>query len=216
MSAAVVYYLRLLAYRQSVIPPVLLYLALLGMIFATDAGPAVPVATVTAAALMPVSAWLMRLTALTETRPFAEMSAVALGSATRRLLARAAAASVVGMALSVASVAWALVANPHPYPMTTVALVGALHLAQVVAGVGIGALVAPPLRATAGLAAVAISVIVLLSLLIRWVPPLAPTLYHLERTPLPGALTVLLAVGQAPIVGGLALAAAAALGRRAG
>jgi len=215
--AAVAYYLRLLAYRQSVIPPVLLYLVLLGMVFATDAGPPVPAATVTAAALMPLSAWLMRLAAVSETRPFAEMTAVALGSPSRRLLARAAAAAVVGIGLSVIAVVWARLANPHHhYGTGTLLIVAGMHLAQVIAGVGIGALVSPPLPVTSGVAALGITAVVLLSLLIRWLPPLAPTLYQLARTPVPGGGTLLIAIGQAPVVGVLALAGAAALGRRAG
>lgn len=217
MRAAVAYYLRLLAYRQSVIPPVLLYLGLLGIVFATDAGPPVPAATVTAAILMPVSAWLMRLTALAETRPFAELTAVALGGATKRLVARATAAAVVGAGLTLVSLAWALLANRHHrYEPATLLILLGMHLAQVLAGVGLGALVSPPLPVTSGVAALVITGIVLLSLLIRWFPPLAPVLYHLDRTPVPPAGTLLLTIGQAAILGAVTLAAAAALGRRAG
>lgn len=215
MTAAVAYYLRLVAYRQSVLPPVLLYLAVLGMVFAADAGPPVAAAAVTAAALMPLSAWVMRLTALAESRPFAEMSAVALGGTTRQLLARAAAAAVVGAGLSVVSVVWAGLANPHPYDAATVLVVVGMHLAQVVAGVGMGAVLGPPLRITAGAAAVAVTVVVLASLLIRWVPPLGPVLDTLVRTPGASAPTLLLVIGQAAVTGALALTAAAVLGRRA-
>lgn len=216
MTAAVAYYLRLVAYRQSAIPPVLLYLAVLGMIFASDAGPPVPAATATAVALMPLSAWLMRLTAAAESRPIADISAVTLGGGSRRLLARAAAAGLVGIGLCVVAVAWARLSNPHPYTATTMLVVVVMHLAQVAAGIGIGALVAPPLRVTSGAAAVTITTIVLASLLLRWMPPLAPMLYHLDRSPVPGPLTLLVVIGQAALVGVLALAAAALLGRRTG
>ena len=216
MTAAVGYYLRLLIYRQSAIPPVLIYLALLAMVFATEAGPPVPAATVTAVALMPLSAWLMRLTALSENRPFADMTAVALRGATRRLVARAAAAGLVGAALAFVAVVWARVANPHPYrPAQIAVLVVGMHLAQVIAGVGIGALLAPPLRVTAGAAIIAIVGVVLPSLLLEWVPPLGPMLYNLNTAPVPGPITLFVATGQAAIVGGLALTLAAVLGRRA-
>lgn len=217
MTAAVAYYLRLVGYRQSALPPVLLYLGLLGMIFATDAGPPVSAATVTSAALMPLSAWLARLAALSESRPFADMTAVALAGSTRRLLARTAAATVVGAGLTLVALVWARVASPHhPYDATTVLIVVGMHLSQVLAGVGVGALVAPPLRVTAGGATVAITVVVLLSLVIRWMPPIAPMLYNLDRNATPGATTLLLVIGQAAVVGCLALTAAAVLGRRAG
>jgi hypothetical protein len=215
MTAAAAYYLRLLAYRQSAIPPVLFYLGLLALVFADDAGPPVPAATVTAAALMPLSAWLMRLTALSENRPFADVTAVALGGATKRLVARAAAAGSVGTALALVAVVWARAANPHPYrPAQIVAVVIGMHLAQVIAGIGIGALLAPPLRVTAGAAAIAMIGLVLLSLLVRWVPPLGPMLYDLGRTPVPGPVTLLLAIGQAAVLGGVTLTIAAVLGRR--
>lgn len=215
MTTAVSYYLRLLAYRQSAIPPVLLYLALLGMIFASDAGPAVPAATATAVALMPLCAWLMRLCAVSEARPFADITAVALGGVTRRLAVRALAASSVGVGLAAIAVAWSVIVNPHPYPAATVLIIVGMHLAQVIAGVGVGALVSPPLRVTPGAAVLAIAALVLVSLLVRWVPPLGPMLYNLDRTPVPSPMTLLVTIGQAAILGTAALALAALRGSSA-
>ena len=215
MTAAIQYYLRLIAYRQSALPPILSYLALLAMVFANDAGPPVAAATATSVALMPVCAWLMRVAGTSESRPFAEMTSVALGGGTRRLMARTGAAALLGCGLSVLSVIWARVANPHPYPASTLAIVLGMHLAEVIAGIGVGALLAPPLRVAAGAAIVATTALVLLSLLISWMPPLGPVLYRLDRDPVPGAPTLLVAISQAAVFGGLSLLTAGALGRRA-
>jgi hypothetical protein len=52
------------------------------------------------------------------------------------------------------------------------------------------------------------------SLLVAWVPPIGPMLHHLGDIPVPGALTLSLAISQAAAVGILALLAAAIIAPR--
>lgn len=215
MTAATAYYLRLVALRQSVLAPLLVFVGVLAMVYASDPGAPVSAATATSATLMPLSVWVMRLVAGAESQPFAEVTAVVLGGSTRRLAARCGAAVVLGALLTAVAVVWGrLAAAGHPYHATTYVVVAGMHLAQVLAGVGIGALLAPPLPATSGVAVVVTTAVVVLSLLVPWLPPLGPVLMGLDQPPVPGAGTVFLVVVQAALVGVMAVAVAAVLTRR--
>jgi hypothetical protein len=210
MIAATGYYLRLLVYRQAVFPPALAYLGLVAAIYASPAGPPLSPGAVTSVALMPVSAWLARLAATAESAPFAEVSLVALGSMVRRQVARSAAALTVAVALGAAATLWGALANPAPYPPSTVIALLGMHVAEACAGAGVGALLAPPLHTRVGSAVAVVAAIVLASLLIPWLPPLNPLLRIGNQHTAPGPVTLLLVTAQAAAVGVAAATAAAA------
>ena len=176
VAAGVVHHLRLLALRQSALPPVLVHLLVLAVLYSADAGPPVPAGALSAALLVPVAAWLHRLAATAESAPFADVSAVRLGGPVRRGAARLLAGLVVGAALAVVSVVWAVLANPHPYPPRTVALLLGLHLVQAAAGAGLGSCVSPPLRVPVGAAVLAVAGWTVGSLALPWLPPAGPVL----------------------------------------
>ena len=125
---------------------------------------------------MPVGAWLHRAAATAEAQPFADTTLVRLGGRARLQLARLASCLLVGAALSVASVVWAAVANPHPYPPATVLLLLGLHLVQAAAGAGLGSCVSPPLRVPVGAAVLAVAGWTVASLALPWLPPAGPVL----------------------------------------
>ncbi|PPK98423.1 hypothetical protein CLV92_101118 [Kineococcus xinjiangensis] len=200
--SGVVHHLRLLALRQSAVPAVLLYLVLLAVFYASDAGPPVPAGALTAALLVPVSAWLQRLAATAESGPFADVGLVRVGGRRRQQLARLAAGLLVAAALAVVAVAWAAAANPHPYPVPTVLLLLALHLLLALAGAGLGVLVSPPLRVRAGAAVLAVTGWTLASLVLGWLPPAGPVLEAFAATgsgPGERVVAVLLAGGFAAV-----------------
>src|SRR3954453_13422536 len=99
------YYLRLIVYRQSVLPPVLLFLAILAFVYSGDAGPPIPAVAATSIVLMPVAAWMSRLTGTVESARFAEITAVALGGRARQSVAQSMAAIAAGTGLSILAVA---------------------------------------------------------------------------------------------------------------
>jgi hypothetical protein len=216
MIAGVRYYVEIIARRQTVLAPILVFVAVLGIVYATDAGPPLAAAAVPAAVFVPVGAWLMRVCATAESRAFADVTLVALGSPGRRLVARAAAAMVFATGLTGAACAWARIANPHPYPAGVIVEIAAMTLAAATAGIGIGALFAPPLRATAGTAVLTVTVVVIVSLIVRWVPPLGPLLHAFIGVRPPTAAHAAFAIGLTAIVGAAAFAISCALGRRAG
>ncbi len=170
------YHLRLVALRQAVVAPVLVYLGLVAAVYASDAGPPVAAATVTAAALMPVTAWLYRLVATAESPPFADITLVRLHGAARRQLVWTNSTVLLAAALAGAGMLWAGVANPYPYPARIVAVIAILHMVQAFAGVGLGCLVSRPLPVRAGAAVLVVTAVVIASLILRWLPPLGPML----------------------------------------
>lgn len=216
MIAAARYYLTLMSRRQTALAPLLVFVAVLGMVYASDAGPPLAAGAVPAAALVPIGAWLMWLCATCESRAFADVTLVAVGSGGRRLCARVLAVLAIGAALTTTACVWARVANPHPYPVPVVVEIAAVNLAAAVAGLGLGAMFAPPLRATAGAATLAIAAVVVLSLIVPWLPPLGPLLHAYIGVRPPSGAHAAVAIGQAALFGALLVAVAYLRGRRAG
>jgi hypothetical protein len=220
VTAAARYYLRLLVSRQAVLAPVLVYLTIVALNNATPAdafGTELPLraGAVTAVALMPVTAWLTRLVATSESAPFAEVTLVSLGSSPRRQVARSAAVLAIAVLLACIATLWGLLVNAHRHhPASVVVALLGMHLAEACAGAGIGILIAPPLRTRVGTAVAGITGLTLLSLLVPWLPPLNPvlqaTFYHVS--PAPGLLWLVtgqaVALGLACAVAGTALARA--------
>jgi hypothetical protein len=217
MIAATGYYLRLIVYRQAVLAPVLAYLCLVAVIYASPAGPPLAPGAITAVALMPVTAWLVRLTATAESAPFAEITLTVLGGPLRRQVARLAATLSVAVALGVLATVWASLANPKPYLTPTVVTLLGMHAAEACAGAGVGIFIAPPLRIRAGTAITVVTGLTLVSLVVPWLPPLNPLLRAVYQNSWPGPGTLLVVIGQAGIVGLLGgLAGAAVIRGRAG
>jgi ethanolamine utilization microcompartment shell protein EutL len=189
-----------------VLAPVLFYLAVVALDYSSPGGPprlAEPhlrAGAITAVALMPVTAWLTRLVATSESPPFAEVTLVALGGR-RRQAARSTAVLAIAVVLTGVAMLWGGVADPAPYPAATVIALLGMHLAEACAGAGIGVLIAPPLRTRVGTAVAAVTGLTLVSLGVPWLPPLNPVLqaaFHHQTAGLP---LLLLVTGQAAALG---------------
>ncbi|HEY7429735.1 MAG TPA: hypothetical protein VH641_03265 [Streptosporangiaceae bacterium] len=217
MIPATGYYLRLIVYRQAVLAPVLAYLCLVAIIYANPAGPPLSPGSITAVALMPLTAWLVRLTATCESAPFAEITLTVLGGPLRRQAARLAATLAVTVALGVVAVVWGSLANPEPYLTPTVVTLLGMHAAEACAGAGVGILLSPPLRVRVGTAVTVVTVVTLASLVVPWLPPLNPLLRAVYIRDWPGPGLLLAVIGQAWLVGLAGVLASVALIRnRAG
>jgi hypothetical protein len=190
-----------MAYRQAVLAPMLAYLTLVAIIYASPGGPPLPPGAITAAALMPVTAWLVRLTATSESAPFAEITLTALGGPLRRQAARLMATLAVGVGLGVVATVWGSLANPEPYLTPTVITLLGMHAAQACAGAGVGIFISPPFQVRVGTAVTFVTVLTLVSLVVPWFPPLNPLLRAVFENDWPGAGTLFAVIGQAGVVG---------------
>ena len=157
---------RLLTASQWLAAPALLYLALLAMIYAGSAGPPLGSGAFTAAALVPVLAWVTVLAHLVDGRLVARAFAAHVGGRRRAHLAACLAAAPFAIAATLTAWVWLTVSQPglpgragpllrvltldHPRLSGVLLQVVVLHLAAATFGIGFGALLVPPLVERAG------------------------------------------------------------------
>jgi ABC-type Mn2+/Zn2+ transport system ATPase subunit len=132
---------RLLAVSQWFFAPMLVFLAVLAIIYATDAGAPLQAAAVTSIALIPVMTWMAMLAHRVDGRELARAFAAHVGGRGRAHLATDVGLVPYAAGLTAAAVIWPLVGQTeHHHPMDLVLRMIALHLAAALLGVGIGSL----------------------------------------------------------------------------
>ncbi|HEY5990120.1 MAG TPA: ATP-binding cassette domain-containing protein [Streptosporangiaceae bacterium] len=166
---------RLLAMSQWFAAPALLFLAVLGINYAGDAGPPIPAAAFTAVVLAMVMTWVSVLAHLVDGRLMARAFAAHVGGRGRaRLAACLATAPFAGGATAVAWV-WPIISQQGPHHVSFLLHVVTSHLAAAVFGVGAGTLLVPPLVERAGWR-VCLGVAMYLGLLVLPFSPVRPLL----------------------------------------
>ena len=134
---------RLLASSQWFAAPGLLFLVILGALYATDAGPPLPAAAVSAIALVPVMTWLGVLAHRVDGRELGRAFAAHVGGRARAHLATDLGLVPFALALTAAAIAWPLVSQGHhPHPLSLVVQMTGLHLAAALFGAGLGSVLA--------------------------------------------------------------------------
>jgi len=134
---------RLLASSQWFLAPVMLFLIVLGIVYASDAGPPLQAAAVTAITLVPVLTWLGVLAHRVDGRELARAFAAHAGGRARAHLATDLGLVPFAVVLALAALVAPLISqgsHAHP-PLLDVRIVG-LHLAAAVFGAGLGSLLA--------------------------------------------------------------------------
>jgi len=166
---------------QRWVPPLLVYLIVLGLVYSLDAGPAVPAYGVTAVAVFPVAAWLTRMMVTTEDPVAREITAATARGQLRVQAALLVSAGIATLPFVALAIGWAGVANHHNIHGWSAWLGGVgIHLVFAVLGVGLGALLAPPILHRPGV--LGIIAVTLLSIIIR-ASPVAGALGVLTRNP---------------------------------
>jgi hypothetical protein len=134
---------RLLASSQWFLAPVLLFLIVLGVVYATDAGPPLQAAAVTAITLVPVLTWLSVLAQRVDGREMARAFAAHAGGRARAHLATDLGLAPFAVLLSLAALVAPLISQgEHPHPALLDGRIVVLHLVAAVFGAGIGSLLA--------------------------------------------------------------------------
>jgi len=134
---------RLLASSQWFLAPVMLFLVVLGIVYASDAGPPLQAAAVTAITLVPVLTWLGVLAHRVDGRELARAFAAHAGGRARAHLATDLGLVPFAVVRALAALVAPLISqgsHAHP-PQLDVRIVG-LHLAAAVFGAGLGSLLA--------------------------------------------------------------------------
>ncbi|AXX29534.1 hypothetical protein KCV87_09330 [Actinosynnema pretiosum subsp. pretiosum] len=154
LLALVRYLVADVARGQRFLPPVLLLLAVLAMLYAGDAGEAPQSYIGSSALLYPVSVWLAVVVAGTEDPVRHAVTTTAAGWARTRV-GVALAALVWACGAAVVGTLAPVLTQPRPYPPLVVLTGLAANLVCAVAGVGVGLLCARPVLVRAGWTAVA-------------------------------------------------------------
>ena len=134
---------RLLASSQWFLAPVMLFLVVLGIVYASDAGPPLQAAAVTAITLVPVLTWLSVLAHRVDGRELARAFAAHAGGRARAHLATDLGLVPFAVALALAALVPPLIGQgSHPHPLLLDVRIVGLHLAAAVFGAGLGSLLA--------------------------------------------------------------------------
>jgi ABC-type Mn2+/Zn2+ transport system ATPase subunit len=135
---------RLLALSQWFAAPALLFFAVLGTIYATDAGPPLQTAAVTAIALVPVMMWLTVQAHRVDGRELARAFAVHVGGRARAHLAADLCLVPYAALLTAVAVLVPVLSQPQSeqHPRALVLRMIALHLGAALFGVGLGSALA--------------------------------------------------------------------------
>jgi ABC-type Mn2+/Zn2+ transport system ATPase subunit len=190
---------RLLIASQWFAAPALLYLIVLGILYASQVGPLLPAAAFTAAVLVPVMSWITVLAHLSDGRLMARAFAAHVGGRGRAHLAASLATVPFAVAATAVAVAWPAVGPAHPHHGFPGLLLdmAVLHLAAALLGVGVGALLAPPLVERAGWR-ICLAAGLFLILILVPVSPMRPLLLlatHPAMTSVAGPAALLAATG---------------------
>jgi ABC-type Mn2+/Zn2+ transport system ATPase subunit len=134
---------RLLASSQWFLAPALVFLVVLGVVYATDAGPPLQAAAVTAITLVPVMTWLSVLAHRVDGRELARAFAAHAGGRARAHLATDLGLVPFAVLLALAALVAPLISQgSHPHPLMLDVRIVVLHLAAAVFGAGLGSLLA--------------------------------------------------------------------------
>ena len=134
---------RLLASSQWFLAPVMLFLVVLAIVYATDAGPPLQAAAVTAITLVPVLTWLGVLAHRVDGRELARAFAAHAGGRARAHLATDLGLVPFATVLALAALVAPLISQgSHQHPLLLDVRIVGLHLAAAVFGAGLGSLLA--------------------------------------------------------------------------
>jgi len=194
---------------QRFLAPLLVYLAVLGMLYSGDAGASLPAYAGSCALLFPVAAWFAVVFASAEDPVQRAVTVVAAGGWGRVLTAVASLTAVVVAALALLATLWPVLTNPHPYTASDIAIGFAAHLVCGLNGAGAGLLLARPVIVRIGYTVLWVTAVVVVTFTAGRPTPVGVVLGALadQRVPI-GALVFSAACAL------VLLAAAVAVGRR--
>ncbi|MFS8098715.1 hypothetical protein LFM09_16405 [Lentzea alba] len=135
---------------QRYLAPLLVFLGVLGMLFAYDPGPQLAAFSGSSALIYPIGAWLAVVVATSEDVVRREVTVVSAGAWSRVLTAVALTAVLFGLAFAVVATVWPVVASPRPYTVLQFLAGLGVHSVSVLLGVGVGLMFARPVLDSIG------------------------------------------------------------------
>jgi hypothetical protein len=188
---------------QRWLPPLLLFAAVLAVLFGGDPGPPPVPWAASALALYPVAAWWTLVVAHVEDPARRTLTASAAGG-WGPVAAATPAVALAGDAVLVAlAVVWPVVLGGYPYPPPTVLLGVVAHLAAAATGTAVGLLCARPVVTRIGWSVLFGVVVVTVTAVQPWLPPVGTAVAALTGADAPpvasAGLALLLAAGAGAV-----------------
>lgn len=148
---------------QRYLAALLLYCAVLGMLYSGDAGASLPAYAGSCALIFPVAAWFAVIFASSEDPVQRTVTVVAAGGWGRVLAAVAFLTVNVVVLLALLATLLPVATNPHPYPASDIAIGFAAHLVCGLNGAGFGLLLARPVIVRSGYTVLGVTAVVVVT-----------------------------------------------------
>jgi hypothetical protein len=188
---------------QRCLLPLLVYVAVLGVLFGGDPGAPPGAWPASALALYPMAAWLAVIVANTEDPVQRTVTVAAAGGVVPVVTGTLLVGLAGDLLLVVLPVGWPVVFGGHPYPPSVLLLGGVAHLACAVTGTAVGLLCARPLVERIGWSFCLGAVIVVVTAVQPWLPPVGVAVRALTTLGPPpvaaAVLSLVLALGAAAV-----------------
>jgi hypothetical protein len=189
--------------EQRVLLPLVLYAAVLGVLFGGDPGPAPTPWAASALAAYPVAAWLALVVANVEDPVQRTVTAAAAGGRGRVTAGTVLVALAGDLVMVAVAVLWPNVVSHYDYVTGVLGLGVVAHLACAAAGTAVGLLCARPVVRRIGWSFCVAAVVVTVTAVQPWLPPVGTAVHALTAggtPPVGSAVTALAAVGVAAAV----------------
>jgi hypothetical protein len=181
VTALVRYVLADVLRTQRWLPPLLVHLAVLGMLYASDAGPPLPAYAGTCVLVYPMSVWLTVVISTAEDPVRRTITVVTAGGWARAQAAVTTLSVLAALGLALIAALVPVVTQPRPYPPGTVAQGFAALAVCALVGVGVGVLCGRPVITQPGWSVLAATALVALVFLFGSTPPIGNVLWSLSH-----------------------------------
>ncbi|MGW1682140.1 hypothetical protein [Saccharopolyspora sp. NPDC002376] len=190
MIALIGYRLAELGHSQRYLPPVLLHIGLMAVLYSDNTGPALPGFAVTAAAMLVVSGWLTIALVDVEDVVQRTITRAHAGSAHRMLFGTVLTVLCCAVGLSSLTVVWSQVSSGFAYPAAdlVIGLLGNLVCAAF--GIAVALPCSGLVVRRIGYTVIAAAALFTVVLLVEWLPFAYPVVYALSSGTTPPALLI--------------------------
>lgn len=190
MIALIRYRLAELGHSQRYLPPVLLHIGLMAVLYSDDAGPALPGYAVTAAALLVVSGWLTIALVDVEDVVQRTVTRAHTGSVHRMLSGTVLTVLCCAGGLAVLSTAWSQAASGFAHQATDLVIGLLAHVVCAAFGIAVALPCSGLVVRRTGYSVIAAAGLLTITLLAEWLPLAHPLLLALSASSTPPALLV--------------------------
>jgi hypothetical protein len=197
------YLVALVFSEQRVLLPLVLFAAVLGVLFGGDPGPAPTPWAASALAAYPVAAWLALVVANVEDPVQRTVTVAAAGGRGRVTVGTLLVALAGDLLMTAIAVLWPNVSTPYDYVSGVLAQGVLAHLACATAGTAVGLVCARPVIRRIGWSFCLAAVVVTVTAVQPWLPPVGTAVHALtsgRALPVGSAVGGLVAAGVAAAV----------------